>query len=178
MNPISKENQRVRLTKRMLKDALIELLETTSLQSVTITEICARAEINRTTFYKYYSNECELYQDIENDFLSLLRENLQSTIEATLENLLQAIRKQSKMAKVIINNSSEVDFSRRIFSLPEITNHTIFINLGSVPHRESVLFFVFSGSYAVIKRWANTGFKQSPKELAALLQATIEKIMQ
>ena len=67
-----KENQRVRLTKLMLKDALVDLLEKTPLQQITITEICERAEINRTTFYKYYSSECDLYDDIENDFITIL----------------------------------------------------------------------------------------------------------
>ena len=64
----TKENQRIRLSKKMLKDALIEILQTSNFQNLSITEICSKAEINRTTFYKYYSNERDLYDEIESDF--------------------------------------------------------------------------------------------------------------
>ena len=45
------ENQRVRLSKALLKEALVRLLETKPLDKITIYELCAEAQINRTTFY-------------------------------------------------------------------------------------------------------------------------------
>ena len=61
------ENQRIRLSKTMLKNALIELLKTKNIEKISIYELCGQAQINRTTFYKYYGSQYDLLADIEND---------------------------------------------------------------------------------------------------------------
>ena len=52
-----KEDRRVAMTKRMLKDALTDLLREVDIYHVSIRELCQRADINRTTFYKYYGSQ-------------------------------------------------------------------------------------------------------------------------
>ena len=172
-----KENQRVRLTKRLLKDALVDLLLETPLQRITITQICSYAQINRTTFYKYYANECDLYADLENDFIAVIAENLDSTPIEGVERLLALIQAYSKIAVVMINNSSEEKLSRRIFSLPEVRKDIHFKKIEKSEYSDEFLLFIFSGAYAVIKRWINNGFVQSPREMAAFLNRTIDKMM-
>jgi len=51
------ENQRIRLSKAMLKNGLLKLLKEKSLNEITICELCAVSGINRTTFYKYYGSQ-------------------------------------------------------------------------------------------------------------------------
>ena len=172
-----KENQRVRLTKLMLKEALVDLLEQTPLQQITITEICERAEINRTTFYKYYSNECDLYADIENDFITILEVNLAKGPEKSLEKLLNLICNNRKMATALINNSSVENLSQRIFSLPSIINYSSLKQLDKMPYNEEIVSFLFNGSYALIKTWINTGFSIPPKELSILMINLINKLI-
>ena len=172
-----KENQRVRLTKFLLKEALIDLLENTPLQQVTITEICERAEINRTTFYKYYSNECDLYTEIENDFIKILEVNLANGHEQSLEGILNLIYSNQKMAKAMINNSVEESLSSRIFSLGSIINYINLRRLNKTPYKDEIIFFLFSGSYALIKRWINTGFQLSPKEMTVLMNNIVNKFI-
>ena len=131
----AKENQRVRLSKRMLKDALIEILQTSTFQSLSITEICSKAEINRTTFYKYYSNERDLYNEIESDFFNLLCGNLENTSESSLETMLTSIAGNPKVAGVLFNNSADGKFAQRLFSLPEIANHMNFKRIANEPNK-------------------------------------------
>ena len=47
-----KEDRQVSLTKRMLKDALTKMLREMDIYNVSIRDLCQRANINRTTFYK------------------------------------------------------------------------------------------------------------------------------
>ena len=68
---MAKENQRVHISKMMLKNALLALLEKKPLERITVYEICQIAEINRTTFYKYYGNETDSAADIEHLLHSL-----------------------------------------------------------------------------------------------------------
>lgn len=41
------------MTKKMMKDALLEALEGQPLEKITVTDICERADVNRSTFYSY-----------------------------------------------------------------------------------------------------------------------------
>ena len=54
------ENQRIRITKRMLREALIRLLGKKPIEKIRVQELCQEAQINRTTFYKYYGNQYDL----------------------------------------------------------------------------------------------------------------------
>lgn len=58
-----KTDMRIRKTKRALYQALEDLLQKKSLSQITVTELAARAEINKGTFYLHYKDIFELYQD-------------------------------------------------------------------------------------------------------------------
>ena len=49
-----KSDQRVIITKMMLKEALLKLLHTRQLNKITITDLCRESGINRATFYRHY----------------------------------------------------------------------------------------------------------------------------
>ena len=64
------ESRRVRMTKRMMKDSLLELMEKMPLSKITIKDVCDNADVNRTTFYVYYESIDQLLNDIENDIFA------------------------------------------------------------------------------------------------------------
>lgn len=49
-----KENRRVRYTKMVLRQSLLELLEEKPIEKITVSDLCSRADLNRTTFYLFY----------------------------------------------------------------------------------------------------------------------------
>jgi DNA-directed RNA polymerase specialized sigma24 family protein len=53
-----KEDRRIRYTKQVIKDTLLQLLEKNHFAKITVTELCRRAEINRGTFYLHYYEGC------------------------------------------------------------------------------------------------------------------------
>ncbi len=61
------ENQRVRLTKKLLQNNLMEMLETESIHRISIKSLCAQAGVNRSTFYKYYGSQYGLLREIEEE---------------------------------------------------------------------------------------------------------------
>ena len=63
------ENRRVRMTKRLMKDALLNLLERTELSGITVTAVCEAADVNRSTFYSYYTSPSELLRELEQEVL-------------------------------------------------------------------------------------------------------------
>lgn len=68
-----KEDLRIVRTKKLLKDALFRLLQEKPIEDITVNEICDRAMIHRTTFYKHYEDKYHLLASLMQELqLSLL----------------------------------------------------------------------------------------------------------
>lgn len=59
------ENQRVRLTKRIIAENLLSLMKHKELEAISVAELCREAAVNRTTFYKYYRCPEDVLRDME-----------------------------------------------------------------------------------------------------------------
>ena len=57
-----KEDLRVKITKQLLYDAMFDLLRENRFETIKVTDICDKAEIHRTTFYKHFDNKYELLE--------------------------------------------------------------------------------------------------------------------
>ena len=62
-------DQRVRLTKSLIKDAFLELLSRKNVRHITVRELCEKAQINRATFYAHYMDIYDLKEQLENELL-------------------------------------------------------------------------------------------------------------
>ncbi len=71
-------DQRVRMTKLMLRRGLIGLLEKKQLKDVSVTELCRQSGINRGTFYAHYKDIDDLHRSIEEDVFA----EIQKTMDA------------------------------------------------------------------------------------------------
>ncbi len=65
-------DKRVRRTKRLLKNGLIELMKTKNYYEITVTDIITLSDYNRTTFYRHYTNKDELVKEVINDQVNSL----------------------------------------------------------------------------------------------------------
>ena len=67
------EDQRSRRTRRQLSYALIKLILERGWEAVGVSELCARANIARSTFYLHFSNKEELLEDGFNSLRDTIR---------------------------------------------------------------------------------------------------------
>ena len=72
-------NRRVQMTKRMLREALADLMETQPIGKITVRQLCACADVNRSTFYSYYSVLYQLLYEMEKEVLAEIPEVLTAT---------------------------------------------------------------------------------------------------
>ncbi len=77
MKTEKKIDLRIRRTHKLLIEALAELLNEKDFEVISVTEICNKAMINRTTFYKHYTDKYDL---IERGFKTML-EDISSKVE-------------------------------------------------------------------------------------------------
>ncbi len=61
---INAADRRTKYTRKVIRDALMELLKTKPYSKITVTEICRLAEINRGTFYIHYYDVDDVLDDI------------------------------------------------------------------------------------------------------------------
>lgn len=69
-------DQRVRMTKMMLRRGLIGLLEKKQLKDISVTELCRQSGINRGTFYAHYKDIDDLHRSIEEDVFAEIQKTL------------------------------------------------------------------------------------------------------
>lgn len=66
------ENVRVRRTRKLLREALIDLIEERGFDRVTVGEICARALVSRAAFYRNYRDKYQLVEQIFDEAMEAL----------------------------------------------------------------------------------------------------------
>ena len=118
---MKKENQRVKLTKRIFKDSLIEILKEKAIYNIKVKELCDKAELNRTTFYKYYENIYDVLADIEYDVLkdseqciSEIENICENQIKNTLYKQLCNIQKNKDIYYLLLINSADNEFYEKL----------------------------------------------------------------
>src|ERR1700687_5061514 len=66
------KNLRVRRTQKLLREALIELIEERGFEALTIGEITERAMVSRAAFYRNYQDKYDLVEQIFEEAMSAL----------------------------------------------------------------------------------------------------------
>ena len=74
------------MTKGMIKDALLELLQNTAYEKITVTALCRQAEITRATFYLHYDNIDDVLNELLDDALRLTELDALHSLTPTLYN--------------------------------------------------------------------------------------------
>ena len=178
----AKENQRIRMSKHMLKDSLISLLHEKSIHKISVREICDDAQVNRTTFYKYYGSQYDLLEGIESEFLLNIDRYLgQSSDETDLDRLKKVLTyalNNLDLCRLLFTNNVDPEFPGRLISLPRIPEMlSQFLADGyDGDELKYISGFIVHGGYSMIKQWINKEKPEPPEMIASLLAGTISRL--
>lgn len=172
-----KANLKVINTKRKLSRSLISLLSSKSITEIDVSELCEKAGINRTTFYKHYASLYHLldelivqfFKRIETLFLSLSSgENTTSKVAY----LLKYLKQNREFVTIIMNNNSFSSISERLIQLNficNLINSNIQYRKNDYVSEDYYVDFIISGWIAAIRRWVNENCDLDVNTLARLL---------
>lgn len=172
-----KANLKVINTKRKLSKSLISLLTSKSITEIDVSELCEKAGINRTTFYKHYASLYHLldelivqfFKRIETLFLSLSSgENTTSKVAY----LLKYLKQNREFVTIIMNNNSFSSISERLIQLNficNLINSNIQYRKNAYVSEDYYVDFIISGWIAAIRRWVNENCDLDVNTLARLL---------
>ncbi len=168
--PVS--NLRVRRTKILLREALIELIEERGFEALTIGELTERAMVSRAAFYRNYQDKYDLVEQIFEEAMSALLGAVGDL--GRYERLYRALlgRKGSPwfVRKMRAALSGLVKERGRLPHGPDATVHTFSDEF--VPDIVSTMFV------EAITWWLEQGRPYTPKEIAtrsALLASALFK---
>ena len=176
---------RVQTTKKLLRDALLTLLNEKPLRSITVKELCARAKLNRGTFYAHYRDVYDLMEQIEAEMKVAFFEALEPMISDAeplpppklTKKVFECIETNADLCRVAIGPYGDREFTRRL--LRESRERSIQSCLDAFPNAdrwqiEAYFTFVTGGCYALMERWIRREMKESSADLAN----AAEKIME
>ena len=183
---MSKMDQRVMLTKRLLKESLIKLLKEKSIYKITIRELCDVADINRSTFYKHYESQFDLLTEMETEFLNsiydkiaLYKEIDDSNSIEIMHMLLMTLEENVEFSRLLINNNIDIDFPKKLIYSLQIQQHLneTLSSIYSKKNIEHASTFIKYGGYYMIQEWINNDSREPAKEVAKLFNSFFVKML-
>ncbi len=86
-----KTDARVRYTKKVLRESLLYFMHYKAITEISVKEVCERAEINRSTFYKHYKDCYDLLEQIESEVLEEYLSSMENVSTADVRELVGSI---------------------------------------------------------------------------------------
>ncbi len=160
-----KENQRIRLTKTLLTDALLKMLQEQPMHAISIQDLCEKAGINRTTFYHHYGSQYDLLNDIANRFLSRIADHLaeadadsRESVQERVTLVFQYLEDNLSLSRLLLNSNADPTFAEKLFALPKISDlmNASLKNCDHPGKRHAIISFAIHGSYHLLQEWINS----------------------
>lgn len=78
---------RVRRTQKLIREALIGLIEERSFDAITVGEIAERAMVSRAAFYRYYQDKYDLVEKLFEEMLHIVQHDIEPIRKEAISNL-------------------------------------------------------------------------------------------
>ena len=179
---VQRENQRVALSKRLLKEGLLRVLEEQNLESVNVSALCRESGINRATFYRHYTCPRDVLVDLEMDMVRELKKTLKkptgpAQAQQYLEYICTYLYEHRDLVRVLIRCRTDEDMmeilrecNQRVWDLRSEVR-----DIGMLDQNSLCLIstFMYSGGYFLIRQWLTEDIRKTPAEVARLLYGLI-----
>lgn len=176
-----KNNRRNQMTKRILRESLLEMLETENIQKISIRALCEKANVNRSTFYKYYGSQFDLLTEMEDDLLTRIEnsfgeEDNPNEDLRSMTAVLRFIQNNISLCKILINSNVDPEFPKRLLSMPMIIKK---LDMGAKVRQSEAVYIqecILYGGYQMLRRWINDDCRESAEEMARILNDIFRRI--
>jgi len=184
------KDRRVMRTKRMLRQALVELIQEKEFQKITVTDVVKHADINRGTFYTYYRDVYDLLEKVENEMIEEFRlihdENLPSSehrysqqlvsnLHPLLEQAVGFLEKNRTMVCALLRASTTDGFKDKMIRTIEDLRLSV---LPDTQEKEIFLTrFLAAGAVGVMSKWIMEENSPSKEILIDMLDELLRKTL-
>ncbi|MEX2948768.1 TetR/AcrR family transcriptional regulator [Staphylococcus warneri] len=175
--------------KRMIKhinQTVYELLKQSHFEYITVQKICDTAEINRSTFYRYFQDKYDLLYSLSNfiaeDLISLSSKEHSVDPFYTFESFIYFISNNKVIFKHLLVSSREEDLfriltrvsSQKILEDAKHSNHFLAYKIMNSKHPHLIADFYSSGLFEIIRRWVENDYNYSNEEILEALYESLD----
>lgn len=166
------ENRKTMLVKRLLKEALIDLLNEKEIHKISVKELSEVADINRSTFYSHYEDIYQLLDEITEEYLSKIK--MSEAHELTVSEIMNIIdyMYEHKRAYIPLLKSGKYreylfNKSMKVFDQGTLQNGTM-VNANRELYKVMVNY-TLAGSEAIILEFLCHDIELTAKHLAYII---------
>ena len=163
-----KNNKRRRESVEKIQKAFVQLLQTQKLESISVSDICKMTGLNRSTFY---ANFLDIY-----DLADKTRETLEHEFGSAFSDY-DYMNERTGAQRMFEHIKENQLFYTTYFKLCYDESHKISVYDPRRAEKEHIsknidyhIEFFRSGFNAIVKLWMKNGCKESPAEMAEILQ--------
>lgn len=177
------ESERVRETKKKIKNAFLDLYKKKRIEKITVKEVTEKAQINRGTFYVYYIDIYDLKEKIEDEVIRELKENALPMIRELIKNKRLSVgilpkeffyTKKSEL-ELFFGEGAEV---KAIEKLKKIMQGVVIEMIGleeDIAEEQSLkmkyaLEYVSSAQIGLVSYWFRNDMKMPAEELGKIIE--------
>ena len=183
---LKKEDRRVRRTKKLLTQALTELLQKKQVNEITVKELTDLADMNRGTFYMYYRDIFDMIEKIEDELFQKLDVIAQThehgdptqQVKPILLDLFRFIEENQEMCRVLLSPNGDMNFLHRLYEAIRERSLEIWKDqMGSLGEKEFDYrySFVIFGCAGMIRAWVNRSCQETDMQMAELADRMIRR---
>lgn len=163
-------NKRRKASVERIEKVFIELLQTKELSEISVSDICKRAELNRTTFYSNFTDIYGLADGIrhklETNLTELYRDEItQSFNSNNYLKLFQHIKENQIFYQTYFKLGYDNNYKIITYDIHLAEEH--FQNRFIAYHME----FFKAGITQIIKLWLQNGCKESPEDMFEIIRS-------
>ena len=165
-------------TKKKLASALKELMETTTFDKITVSDITDKCNVHRQTFYYHFQDRFELLDWIfYTEIVQPFTDNISSeNIQEKFSNLFETMSSNKKFYQNALKTNGD-DLTRYISKVASEQFTDIFKNLSkesgfAVDDEEDVIMAEFFGYgiCGVVMNWAIRGMQESAESISKRIE--------
>ena len=168
------ENRKTQYTKTVIREAFLSLLREKPVEKITVTQLCAKADINRSTFYAHYLDVYDLKEKLEQGFFEEISALFQvKQWDNFMLEMMRALQKNSDFCQSLFGKYGNREF------MYQCVNSWLDMSQPERKEKEHWrLLFVTSGAAAVTGSWIQGGMKESPEEISHILDCLCGSVSQ
>ena len=183
--PQKKEDRRVRRTKKLLTQALTQLLQEKQINEITVKVLTNLADMNRGTFYLYYKDIFDMLQKIEDGLFESLDEivslhehdDVARQTAPILLDLFHFIEDNQEMCRVLLSPHGDMNF---LHKLNQVVREKCLQMWPNEEDKKDATFeyhysFVVYGCVGVFRAWLNGNCQEPAEKMAEMADAMIRR---
>ena len=179
-----KEDRRVRRTKKLMTQALTQLLQEKQINEITVKELTDLADMNRGTFYLYYKDMFDMLEKIEDGMFEALdaivslheHDDMSQQTKPILLDLFRFIQDNQEMCRVLLSPHGDMNFLHRLNEVVREKCLKAWPNIrkekGEADFDYHYSFVVF-GCAGIIRAWVNRNCSESAEKMAEMAYGMI-----